>query len=80
MPFPAVTTPLLPPDGEKIGEVTSGGKSPSLGVGIGMGYIQKDYAQPGTTICIEVRGTLYEAITQRPPFLKKKVIDYETGY
>jgi len=64
----AITTP----DGEKIGEVTSGGKSPSLGVGIGMGYIQKDYAQPGTTICIEVRGTLYEAITQRPPFLKKK--------
>lgn len=59
-------------DGKKIGEVTSGGKSPSLGKGIGMGYIQTEYAEAGTSVCIEVRGTLYEAVTQRPPFLKKK--------
>ncbi|MCL5098437.1 MAG: glycine cleavage system protein T, partial [Candidatus Omnitrophica bacterium] len=40
----------------KIGQVVSGSQSPSLGIGIGMGYVTPDYARTGTTIAIEIRG------------------------
>lgn len=58
-------------DGKTIGEVTSGGKSPTLGLGIGMGYVDVEYAKPGTTIKIDIRGNLFDAALQRPPFLKR---------
>ena len=36
--------------------MTSGTMSPSLEVGIGMGYVRSDLAEPGTEIEIDVRG------------------------
>src|SRR5439155_7362893 len=42
--------------GEKIGRVVSGTQSPSLGIGIGMGYVPPEFGAPGTPIDIEVRG------------------------
>jgi aminomethyltransferase len=54
-------------DGKRIGEVTSGTMSPSLDVGIGMGYVRADVAEPGTAIEIDVRGKLRPAeIRERP--------------
>jgi aminomethyltransferase len=54
-------------DGERVGEVTSGTMSPSLEVGIGMGYVRADLAEPGTAIEIDVRGKLRPAdIRERP--------------
>src|SRR3954447_9259177 len=52
---------------EDVGEVTSGTLSPSLEVGIGMGYVRTDVAKPGAQIEIDVRGKRREAeIRERP--------------
>ena len=37
----------------EIGEVTSGTQSPSLGCGIGLGYVESAHAKSGTGIEIE---------------------------
>jgi aminomethyltransferase len=57
--------------GEEIGEVTSGTMSITLGKGIGMGYVAKDYAAEGTGIQIAIRKKTAEATITRPPFIKK---------
>jgi glycine cleavage system T protein (aminomethyltransferase) len=56
---------------EQVGEVTSGTLSPSLEVGIGMGYVRTDLAEPGTAIEIDVRGKRRPAeIRERPLYSK----------
>ncbi|MGB3181680.1 MAG: glycine cleavage system aminomethyltransferase GcvT [Cyclobacteriaceae bacterium] len=56
-------------DGEKkIGKVTSGTQSPALNCGIGMGYIAKEYANPGTEIYIAVRNRKLKAEVVKLPF------------
>ena len=57
--------------GDRVGEVTSGTMSPSLDVGIGMGYVPAEVAKPGTAIEIDVRGKLRPAeIRERPLYSK----------
>lgn len=63
---------LVTLDGKPIGSVTSGGQSPVLGIGIGMGYVSTEYASPGTIIGVEIRGAIFEAELVKPPFIKKK--------
>ena len=58
-------------NGERAGEVTSGTMSPSLEVGIGMGYVRADLAEPGTGIEIDVRGKLRPAEIREPPLYSK---------
>jgi aminomethyltransferase len=53
------------------GEVTSGTMSPSLGTGIGMGYVPADAAEPGTEITIDVRGRATGARIERKPLYRK---------
>lgn len=60
---------ILNEDGEKIGRVTSGTMSPMLKQGIGMGYVKKEYAQPGTTILIRVRKKQLQAEVVKRPFV-----------
>lgn len=43
---------------EKIGMVTSGGFSPTLGVGIAMGYVPREYRKLGTPVRVNIRGRL----------------------
>ena len=57
--------------GRKIGEVTSGTLSPTLGIGIGMGYVESGAAQIDTRIEIEIRGKNYPATIERKPLLKR---------
>ena len=57
--------------GEAIGRVTSGTKSPSLEHPIGLGYVQSAYAQPGTPIFLELRGQLIPAKVCKLPFYNK---------
>ena len=58
------------PGGEKvIGELSSGGLSPSLKEGIGMAYLPIDFAKVGTKLEIEVRGRHYEAEVVKKPFI-----------
>jgi len=53
--------------GSKIGKTTSGGLSPVLGKGIGMGYVPPDTVEEGDTIEIDIKGRIREAkITQWP--------------
>ena len=57
-------------DGNIIGKVTSGTMSPSLNVGIGMGYVTTEYSQPETEIAVVIRNKPVKAKVVRPPFLK----------
>jgi aminomethyltransferase len=56
------------------GEVTSGTMSPSLEVGIGMGYVPADLAAEGTEIEIDARGRPVAArVAAKPLYVKEKV-------
>ena len=56
-------------DDSLIGELTSGGVSPTLGCGIGMAYIPAANAVVGTELSIEIRGRRFAAEVVRKPFL-----------
>lgn len=53
--------------GEPVGAVSSGTFSPSLGIGIGMGYVRADLAEPGRAIEIDVRGRVRAAEIRSKP-------------
>ncbi|MHA2074086.1 MAG: glycine cleavage system aminomethyltransferase GcvT [Candidatus Hodarchaeales archaeon] len=54
-------------DGKEIGTATSGGFSPLLNIGIGMGYVSSEVKDEGTIIQFEVRGKLHEARIEKFP-------------
>ena len=56
---------------EVVGEVTSGTHSPSLEVGIGMGYVRTNLAEPGTDLEIDVRGKRRAARVEKRPLYRK---------
>ena len=55
-------------NGQPAGEVTSGTLSPTLGAGIGMGYVPAEAAAPGTEIGIVIRDRAVPAEVVKPPF------------
>jgi len=55
----------------KAGVVTSGTQSPSLGIGIGMGYVPTEFAKPGAKIEIEIRGKRFTAVVVPKPIYRK---------
>ena len=57
--------------GSKIGVVTSGTQSPSLGQPIGMGYVKTAFAKAGTPIFIVVGKKRLAAKVVKSPFYKK---------
>ena len=61
---------ILDHDGQLIGEVTSGTMSPSLGKGIGLGYVKMGNHQPDADIYIDIRGKSIHAKVVKPPFVK----------
>lgn len=53
--------------GQPVGTVVSGTQSPSLGIGIGMGYVPPQLASPGTAVEIQIRAQRFPAqIAARP--------------
>ena len=52
----------------KIGRVTSGTMSPSLGKAIGLGFVDNSYAKTNATIYINIRNNLIKALIIKPPF------------
>ena len=54
-----------------IGEITSGTMSPSLGKGIGLGYVSKPFKNIGSELDIEIRGRKKKATVVKAPFYKK---------
>ncbi|KAI4495894.1 hypothetical protein M0802_008300 [Mischocyttarus mexicanus] len=63
---------ILTPEGERVGTVTSGAPSPTLGRPIAMGYIPPDLAQSGQGVLVEIRGKTYKATVTKMPFIKTK--------
>ncbi|MBQ2024005.1 MAG: glycine cleavage system aminomethyltransferase GcvT, partial [Alistipes sp.] len=61
--------PLADPEGNPIGVVTSGTMSPTLNVGIGLGYVKSEEAAVGSIIAVEVRGRLLKAEVVKLPFV-----------
>lgn len=57
--------------GNQIGEVTSGTQSPTLGKGVGLGYVQTAFSKPGSEIFVKVRDRLLKAQVVKLPFVKK---------
>ena len=57
---------------KKVGELTSGTLSPSLGIGIGLGYLDVSFAQPGQKVEIDVRGRRFPATVEKKPLYKKR--------
>lgn len=55
-------------EGNRIGKVTSGTQSPSLGKAIGMGYVDIKHATLDNEIYIEVRNNLFKAKIVKMPF------------
>jgi glycine cleavage system T protein (aminomethyltransferase) len=55
--------------GNLVGEVTSGGFAPSLGVPIAMGYVARQYADPGTILAAVVRDVARPARVSPMPFV-----------
>jgi aminomethyltransferase len=56
--------------GVKAGEVTSGTQSPSLNLGIGLGYVPPEDAKTGTPVEIEIRGKRCAAVVVPKPFYR----------
>lgn len=61
---------IVDADGNKIGRVTSGTMSPSLGKAIGMGYVPMEYSTPDSEIFIQVRKKQIPAKVVKTPFYK----------
>jgi aminomethyltransferase len=59
--------------GQMVGEVVSGTQSPSLNVGIGLGYVPPALAKAETPIQIEIRGKLFAAVVVPKPIYRKPV-------
>ena len=59
-------------NGKIVGEVTSGAMSPTLKEPIGLGYVEKEYANLNTKIDIVVRDKNYRAVIVKKPFYKRK--------
>ena len=56
---------------QPIGELCSGGISPSLGIGIALAYLPPALTTPNTPLEIEIRGQRHPAQTLKKPFYKK---------
>jgi aminomethyltransferase len=58
-------------NGILIGSVTSGTMSPSLGIGLGLGYVSLEHAKTDAEVFIDVRGKLLKAQVSKLPFYTK---------
>jgi aminomethyltransferase len=57
-------------DGRKVGRVTSGAPSPTLGKSIGLAYVPPEFRSPGTAFDVVVRGRGIPARVVETPFVK----------
>ena len=57
---------------ERVGEVTSGSYSPTLGKAIAMGYVAPQFTQPGLELQIDIRGHLQPARVVELPFYRRE--------
>ncbi|MBI2180790.1 MAG: glycine cleavage system aminomethyltransferase GcvT, partial [Deltaproteobacteria bacterium] len=58
-------------DGQPVGRVTSGTKSPSLGKSIALGYVAREAAAIGNAIDVQIRGRKVRAEVVPLPFYRR---------
>ncbi|KAK7952481.1 glycine cleavage system t protein [Apiospora aurea] len=63
---------IVGPDGQKVGVVTSGCPSPTLGKNIAMGYVADGSHKAGTELEVLVRGRKRKAVVTKMPFVPSK--------
>ena len=56
-------------DNEKIGYLTSGTMSPSLNIGVGLGYVKRPYIKVGIEVEVDIRGRKVKAEISKPRML-----------
>lgn len=61
-----------PNSSQPIGRVTSGTHSPTLGYGIGLGYVDSTWAEVGSRLEIEIRGQRRLAEVVKKPFYRRQ--------
>ena len=59
-------------DGQKVGEITSGTMSPTLGKAIALGYVQAEHSTIGTNLDIDIRGKMIPAVISKTPFVESR--------
>lgn len=64
---------VLGEGGEVLGEVTSGGFSFTLGIGIALGYVRPDYAVEGEQVKVDIRGKPRKAEVTLAPFVPHRM-------
>lgn len=62
---------ILSPEGEEIGEVTSGQLSPTLGYPVAMAYLDAEYAEEGRVFDVDIRGKKHQYTIVKLPFYKR---------
>jgi aminomethyltransferase len=58
-------------DGETVGDVASGGFSPTIDMNIGLGYVPPRLTALGTALAIDVRGKMVDAEVVALPFYSR---------
>ncbi|KAJ6789610.1 hypothetical protein PWT90_09636 [Aphanocladium album] len=69
---PAREGATIEKDGEKIGNITSGVPSPTLGKNIAMGYIKDGQHKSGTEVDVVVRGRKRKGVVAKMPFIQTR--------
>ncbi|MGP6293731.1 glycine cleavage system aminomethyltransferase GcvT [Caldiplasma sukawensis] len=64
--IPRTGSEIFDQEGNKIGIITSGSLSPVLGMGIGLGYIQREFSGQNKYVYIDVRGKRNRFMVSRP--------------
>jgi aminomethyltransferase len=58
-------------NGERVGEVTSGAPSPTLGYPIALAYVPTALGKVGQALQVEIRGKMYPAVVVKKPFYRR---------
>src|SRR5439155_26697945 len=58
--------------GRSVGVVTSGTKSPTLGRGISLGFVERSVSEVGARVAVEVRGRQHPAEVVALPFVSRQ--------
>jgi aminomethyltransferase len=59
-------------DGAEIGTVTSGQPSPTLGHPIALAYLDRNFAEVGTAVTVDIRGKAHDFTVTELPFYKRQ--------
>ncbi len=60
---------LTDSSGRVVGRVTSGGYGPTVGGPVAMGYVESEFAKPGTALAASVRGKPHAVAVAKLPFV-----------